>query len=115
MLSANFINFQRKLGPECSKARLVSISIDPENDTPKAMKKYLTQFQAKPGWDFLTGSRQDIDKVIAAFRALAASSQNKMEHYPLIILRKPADDRWVRMYGMIGTSELIREYEEARR
>lgn len=114
VLSANFINFQRKLGPDCSGARLVSISIDPENDTPKAMKKYLSQFKAKPGWDFLTGSREDINRVIREFRALNVN-QNKMEHPPLIILRSPADDRWVRIYGMIGTTELLREFEEARR
>jgi protein SCO1 len=115
VLSANFINFQRKLGPESSTAQLVSISIDPENDTPKAMKTYLRKFQAKPGWDFLTGSRQDINAVIKAFRALNVYNQNKMEHYPLIILKSAADDRWVRIYGMIGTTELIKEFEAVRK
>jgi protein SCO1/2 len=115
VLSANFKNFQRKLDHQSSRAQLVSISIDPENDTPRAMKKYLAQYKAQPGWEFLTGSRDDIDKVIWAFGALYLYDQNKMEHYPLVLLRSPADGRWVRIYGLIGTSELIKEFEEVER
>jgi len=111
VLSANFSNFQRKLGPESSKVQLVSISIDPEHDTPEAMKSYLeNRYTAKPGWDFLTGSKKDIDLVIKAFDAY---SQNKMAHLPLILLRSMTDNRWIRIYGLIGTAELIREYQKA--
>ena len=111
VLSANYSNFQRKLGPESAKVQLVSISIDPENDTPEAMKSYLeNRYAAKPGWDFLTGSKKDIDLVIKAFDAY---SQNKMAHLPLILLRSMSDNRWIRIYGLIGTAELIREYQRA--
>ena len=34
---------------------LISVSIDPEHDSPEVMKKYLEKYRAKPGWDFLTG------------------------------------------------------------
>lgn len=110
VLSANYSNFQRKLGPESAKVQLVSISIDPENDTPEAMKSYLEKrYAAKPGWDFLTGSKKDIDLVIKAFDAY---SQNKMAHLPLILLRSMTDNRWIRIYGLIGTAELIKEYQK---
>ncbi len=111
VLSANFSNFQRKLGPESAKVQLISISIDPENDTPEAMKSYLEKrYAAKPGWDFLTGSKKDIDLVIKAFDAY---SQNKMAHLPLILLRSMSDNRWIRIFGLIGTAELTREYQRA--
>ncbi len=113
VLSANFTNFQRKLGPDSVKAQLVSISIDPENDTPKAMKAYLKRYNAKPGWDFLTGSKKDIEKVVREFKALDALTLNKMDHYPLILLKSPASDQWVRVFGLIGTTELMKEYERA--
>jgi len=111
VLSANFTNFQRKITPDSGRVRLVSISIDPEYDTPKAMKAYLKRYYAKPGWDFLTGSRQDIDKVL---KALKAFTQNKMNHFPLILVKSPAENRWIRIYGLIGTAELMKEYEKAR-
>jgi protein SCO1/2 len=113
VLSANFVNFQRKKGPDAGKTQLVSISIDPENDTPKAMKAYLKRYGAKEGWDFLTGSREDIDKVIKAFNALNGTVLNKMDHLPIILIKSPADDRWVRINGLIGTAELMKEHDEA--
>lgn len=110
VLSANFINFQNKLSPELEKAQLVSISIDPENDTPKKCAEYLKQFNAKPGWDYLTGRRADIDKVIKAFDA---SATNKMAHLPIIIIWSPAKKSWTRIDGLISTAELIEEYKKA--
>ncbi len=111
VLSAGFANFQRRVGPDPGDVHLVSISIDPDNDTPKKMKEYLKRYDAKPGWDFLTGSRRDIEKVVLA---LGAYTLNKMSHLPLALLHSPADGRWIRIYGLIGTSDLIAEYEKAR-
>ena len=108
ILSAGYVNLQNKLGPD--SPRLVSISIDPEHDTPKVMKDYLKRFQAKPGWDFLTGSREDIDKVMTAF---GAYSQNKMSHYPLTLIRSPRDGSWIRLFGLMGTVELMSEVRKA--
>ncbi len=70
ILSAGYANLQRKLGADSDKVHLVSITIDPENDTPALLKKYLTQYSAKPGWDFLTGSRNDINRVMIGLRRL---------------------------------------------
>ena len=112
VLSINFANFQKTILRESGKTQLVSISVDPEFDTPKAMKAYLKRYNAKPGWDFLTGSREDITRVLKAFNAYTL---NKMEHYPIILLKSPSDSRWVRVYGLIGTSELLVEYEKVRK
>jgi protein SCO1 len=110
ILSAGFANLQQKLGPDSQKVRLISISIDPENDTPKIMKDYLKRYQAKPGWDFLTGSRSDIDKVMNAFNAYIP---NKMSHYPLTLIRTPADGKWIRIFGLLSSSEFVDECKKA--
>jgi protein SCO1 len=112
VLSINFVNFQKTIIRESGNVTLVSISIDPEFDTPKAMKAYLNRYSAKPGWEFLTGSREDISRVLKAFNVFTL---NKMNHYPVILLKSPSDRRWVRVYGLIGTSELLVEYEKVRK
>jgi protein SCO1/2 len=89
----------------------VSITIDPEHDSPEVMREYLKRYRAKPGWDFLTGSRADIDRVMHAFDAYVP---NKMSHYPLTLLRGPGEGRWIRIYGLIGTSDLLDEYQKLR-
>jgi protein SCO1/2 len=109
VLSANFTNFQRKLGSGSGSVQLISISIDPEHDTPEIMTKYLKNYRSKPGWDFLTGSRGDIDRVMRAFNAYVP---NKMSHYPILFFRAPRGDNWVRIYGLIGTSDFLKEYEK---
>jgi protein SCO1 len=107
VLSAGYINLQRKLEPGGKPPRLVSITIDPEYDTPKVMKEYLKRYRAKPGWDFLTGTRQDIDKVMRAFNAYIP---DKMSHYPLNLIRSPKDGSWVRLFGIMSSSEFMEEY-----
>jgi protein SCO1/2 len=113
VLSAGFTNLQVKFGQDAQhKVQLISVTIDPEYDTPAIMKDYLKRFRAKPGWDFLTGSREDIDRVMRAFDAYVP---NKMAHYPLTLLKAPNSDHWVRIYGMVGMSVLMTEYAELTR
>ena len=109
ILSAGYVNLQQKLGANSAKVTLVSISIDPENDTPKVMKEYLKKYRAKPGWDFLTGSRADIDKVMYAFNAYIP---NKMSHFPLTFIKSPTDTTWIRILGLMSSSEFMTEYNK---
>jgi len=109
ILSAGYVNLQHKLGPDSQAVRLVSISIDPEHDTPKVLKDYLKRYRAKQGWDFLTGSREDIDKVMTAFGAYI---QNKMSHYPLTLIRSPQDGTWIRLFGLMSTAEFMNEVQK---
>jgi len=108
VLSAGFVNLQNKLLTFGQQPRLISITIDPENDSPKVMKNYLKRYRAKPGWDFLTGSRSDIDKVMKAFNAYIP---DKMSHYPLNMIRNPKNGTWVRLFGIMSSMELLEEYQ----
>ncbi|MDU0457325.1 MAG: SCO family protein [Geobacteraceae bacterium] len=110
VLSAGYVNLQRKLDADSQKVRLISITIDPENDSPKVMKEYLKRYRAKPGWEFLTGSRADIDAVMRAFNAYIP---DKMSHYPLNMIRMPKNGYWVRLFGLMSTKEFLNEYQLA--
>jgi protein SCO1/2 len=47
--------------PLASRARLVTLTTDPEFDTPEVMGKYAARFNARPDrWHFLTGSKTEI-------------------------------------------------------
>lgn len=107
VLSAGYVNLQNRLGADSSNVHMISITIDPEHDTPRIMKDYLKRYRAKPGWDFLTGSRQDIDKVMKAFNAYIP---DKMSHYPINLIRSPRDGSWVRLFGIMSSREFMDEY-----
>lgn len=113
VLSASFTNLQRKLGTDAhNRVHLISVSIDPENDTPKVMREYLKRYRAQPGWDFLTGSREDIDKVMRAFDAYIP---DKMSHFPLNLMRSPKDGTWVRLNGLMSTANFLQEFQKVSR
>ena len=59
MLSSRLSEVQKELGNE-RDLRLVSISTDPEKDTPEVLKLYAERFQATDRWLFLTGPKAGI-------------------------------------------------------
>jgi protein SCO1/2 len=109
VLSAGYSHMQKKLGEDSEKVHLVSITIDPENDSPEILKEYLDRYRAKPGWDFLTGSRKDIDRVMHSFDAYFS---NKMDHQPLTFIRSPEDGQWIRLYGLLSSRDFMKECEK---
>jgi protein SCO1/2 len=59
MISSRMSELQRPL--EKTDVHLVSVSVDPEKDTPEALRGYAERLHAQPGrWDFLTGSKPAI-------------------------------------------------------
>ena len=107
--SAAFQQVQQQLGAERDRVRMVSISIDPEYDTPQRLQAYAERFQAGPRWQFLTGKLADI---IAVQKAFEAYRGNKMSHEPLTLLRAAPDAAWVRLDGMASASDIVREYRQ---
>ena len=57
--SAVLSQVQARLRARGAKVRIVSVSVDPEHDTPARLQKYAKRFEAGPGWRMLTGSREN--------------------------------------------------------
>ena len=86
---------------------LVSISIDPEHDTPSRLREYAAKFSAGPRWQFLTGNEASS---IAVQRAFDVYRGDKMGHDPVTFIRATPGEPWVRVEGFASASDLIREY-----
>jgi protein SCO1/2 len=107
IMSAVFSNVQNELGPEQSKPRLISISLDPDFDTPATLKAYAARHHAGPNWRMLTGSKADILEVVRAFDAWRGQ---KMNHTLTTYLRGGPNQPWVRLDGLATPADLVREY-----
>jgi protein SCO1/2 len=63
-ITARMKALQDRLPAGDDPIRLVSISVDPEHDTPAVLTAYAARFGARPGWVFLTGSRSDVSTLL---------------------------------------------------
>jgi protein SCO1/2 len=106
MMTSIFQQVQRRLGEDAGKIMMVSVSIDPEHDSPEALAEYAARFRAGPQWYFLTGTLEDS---IAVQKAFEAYRGDKMNHAPLTLLRGDASSDWVRLDGFASADELERE------
>jgi protein SCO1 len=107
VMSGVFSQVQSRLDNLGKRARLVSISIDPEYDTPARLKAYAEQFSAGPDWLLLTGRLNDS---VVVQRAFDAYRGDKMNHLPTTFLRAKPGQPWVRLDGLAGADELVAEY-----
>jgi protein SCO1/2 len=104
-----FADFQTKLGKNRNQVHLVSVSIDPEQDTPTTLKNYAKKYHAGKNWNFYTGTAEaslEIQKAFDAYRG------DKMNHVPATYLRAAPGKPWLRLDGLISADTLQRNYQE---
>lgn len=104
--SLTFEKLQGLLGKDRSRVHMVSISIDPEEDTPARLSAYAKQYKAGPNWSFYTGTAQ---ASLTAQRAFGAYRGDKMDHAPLTLFRVAPGKPWIRIDGFATPEELYRE------
>lgn len=106
-MSVIFSGVNKQLAKSDPPVRLVSISIDPEHDTPARLRKYAEGFGAKKNWLFFTG---DLGDIVELQKALGVYRGNKMNHFPATFIRRAHGTDWLRVEGFAGAADLIKEY-----
>jgi protein SCO1/2 len=88
----------------------VSISIDPENDTPEALSEFaMEQSVNLDGWTFLTGTKQKIDNVV---KKIGLYTPNKEEHKAMILLGNTRTGRWQKVRPNIPYQAIAAKLKE---
>jgi protein SCO1/2 len=103
-MSGTLAAVQKKLGSDLNRVRMISISIDPEHDSPARLDEYARKMKAREQWLFLTGALADIRVVETAFGAYRG---DKMRHEAVTYLRPAPNLPWVRIEGLITSDELV--------
>lgn len=107
--SGTFAKVQSLLDQDGAKYRLVSISIDPEQDTPARLRQYGAKYGAGSQWHFLTGQSA---RIVDAQRAFEVYRGNKMNHIPVTLMRAGKDAPWVRYEGFVTPETLVGEFRQ---
>ncbi|MCX7068787.1 MAG: SCO family protein [Methylococcales bacterium] len=109
MISHTLSKVQTRLAKNGQKFHLVSISIDPENDTPAVLIEYSKKFSSGSQWDFYTGTTENSLTIQKAFDAYRG---DKMNHSAAIFMRAKPNKLWLRLEGFGSPDAIIHEYQE---
>jgi protein SCO1 len=98
----------RTLGPEADRTAALFISVDPERDTPQAMKDYLSSFD--PHLRGLTGDAAALAAVAKAYRVYykkvpLEGGDYTMDHTAIVYLMDK-DGRFVSPFNMRRTADV---------
>ena len=91
LTTARLAEVRHRLGNSVGRdVYFVSITIDPENDTPAVLKAYAEPFDIGAGWQFLTGSPEVIKEIR---NKLGELSRKKSEHTAEVLLGNDRHER----------------------
>jgi len=94
LTTARIAQVEDKLGDMVGRdIFFVSMTVDPERDTPERLKEFANAFDAGPGWLFLTGKPEDIRLINSR---LGDRSRTLSEHRNEIVLGNDATGEWTR-------------------
>lgn len=98
-------SLQKMLGERLGReVTLITVSTDPETDTPAKLKSWGAAFGAKDGWRFVTGEKALLERLRKAFPGVRAGRD---VHESIIFVGNDARGLWVRADGLRPTREIL--------
>ena len=110
VLSGILSRMQDRLGGHLGDdVLIVSVTLDPARDTPAKLKAYAKRWKAKPGWVWLTGPKDVVEKVL---RGMGAYTPNFTDHPPMVLVGDAATGTWTRYNGFPDTARILARVDE---
>jgi protein SCO1/2 len=105
IMARTFLAVQEKYGERLDKDLvMISITVDPENDTPAKLKAYAKAMKAEKGWYFLTGSREQVD---LALKRIGQYTEQRDGHKNLIVAGNDRTGLWKKAFGLAKSDEIV--------
>lgn len=106
-----FSDLQKELGDRLGKdIFLISVTMDPETDTPRRLKTWGDQYGRKKGWTLVTGKTAEMKKLVGH---LTGNPLGRLEtHAPFVYLGSDKKNQWISTYGLPAPRNLIKQFEE---
>jgi protein SCO1 len=100
-LGAMQTRFADRLGKDLV---LISITVDPENDTPAKLNEYAKRVGAKEGWYFLSGSTQQVDY---ALNKIGQVTQQREGHMNIFVIGNDVTGLWKKGLALAKADDLV--------
>ena len=96
-VGANMGALDQMLHADVGAVSLISVTLDPYNDTPLRLAAWRRQFDDAPGWRLLTGNPDQVDRVLHAMRQDTADIA---QHDAFLWLGDPRTNTWTRVSSL---------------
>jgi len=107
--SARLSRMQQMLGDRMGRdVFFISISIDPEHDTPEVLKAYAAKYDAGPGWIFLTGKTADIDLLSRKLGLWSDPKATQDGHTPMLLIGNETTGQWMQTSALDNPQYTVR-------
>lgn len=109
MQGESFSKLQAALGNRLGRdVWLISISTDPEIDSPVKLKGWGKLFGAKDGWTFVTGKQKNIERILE----MLGVSVTKEEHSPIALIGHGDKGTWIRADGLSEPERFMKLFDQ---
>ena len=84
---------------------LISITVDPETDTPARLREYAKSLGARQGWYFVTGERKNVEQ---ALQKLGMLVPDKESHKAIMIVGNEPKGLWKKAFGLARSEDIVK-------
>src|SRR5207248_7580370 len=103
VMTRNLGKIQDVLGERFGKdIYFISVTVDPITDTPERLKAYARKYDAKPGWNFITGDKKNVD---FALNKLGQYVKDKQDHLNIFVIGNERTGLWKKALGLANAEE----------
>lgn len=106
VMTGTFRKIQSKLG---DRVQLISISVDPEADTPAQLQRFAKEAGAQANWHFITGDRA---RVFSALQKLGLKTDLKENHSAVVLIGNEPKGVWKKAFGLAQSDDVMKLVEE---
>jgi protein SCO1/2 len=96
--TAHLVETQKLLGEHAGRdITFLSITMDPEHDTPSVLHAYAKAYGVGPGWYFLTGAKDDIERLrrkLGVYDLDPIVDADRNQHSGVVVLGNEPRGRW---------------------
>ena len=104
-MTSNLVKVQKLLGARVGKEiTMITVSVDPENDTPAALKRYTEQHGVGAGWYFLTGAPENVKTVLGRLGGLV---QKPDDHTTVLLIGNPVTGHWIKAQATSNPKDIV--------
>lgn len=86
------------------RVSLISITVDPANDTPAKLNELATSLNARKDWHFLTGTPQQVQSALAKL-GLAVATRD--DHSNIVLVGNLNTGLWKKVLGVAQSAQVI--------